>query len=73
MKPTRSDLGLKTLLTVRNELGIDLDTDLLHKCFEIQKNYQFNSERALSTKAMDRLVEAHVEKMAKRLKKDGAC
>ena len=57
------DLGLKTLLAVMAELNVDLDTGFLEKCFEIQKRYQFNSERTLSTQAMNRLIDSHVEKM----------
>lgn len=55
------ELGLETLLAVRTELGVDLDGDLLEACFEIQKKYQFNHDRALSTQAMDRLIESRIE------------
>lgn len=60
--PNDYELGLQTLLLVRTELGIDLEDDLLKACFDIQKKYQFNHDRALSTQAMDRLIEQHVEK-----------
>ena len=56
------ELGLETLLAVRTELGVDLDSDLLKACFEIQKKYQFNHDRALSTQAIDRLIEDRVDK-----------
>lgn len=56
------ELGLETLLAVRTQLGIDLDDDLLEKCFAIQKKYQFNHDRTLSTRAMDRLIEEYVER-----------
>lgn len=56
------ELGLETLLAVRAELGVDLDDDFLKSCFEIQKKYQFNHDRTLSTQAMDRLIEDRVEK-----------
>ena len=55
------ELGLETLLAVRIELGVDVDDDLLEACFEIQKKYQFNHDRTLSTQAMDRLIEDRVE------------
>ncbi len=59
------ELGLQTLLSVRTAIGNDLDDDLLEACFEIQKKYQFNHDRTLSTQAMDRLIEDRVEKAGK--------
>lgn len=66
------ELGLETLLEVKRELGVDLDDDLLKACFEIQKKYQFNHDRTLSTQAMDRLVENHVERVVRAQTKDEA-
>ena len=63
-------LGLETLFAVRTELGVDLDDDLLKACFEIQKKYQFNHDRALSTQAVDRLIEHYVEKASGKHIKD---
>lgn len=60
--PDDHELGLETLFSVRKDLEVDLDCDLLRACFEIQKRYQFNHDRTLSTQAMDRLIEAYVEK-----------
>jgi len=57
------ELGLRTLLSVRTDLGVDLDDDFLKACFDIQKKYQFNHDRTLSTHAMDRLIEQYVEKI----------
>ena len=56
------ELGLETLLVVRTQLDVDLDDDLLEACFAIQKKYQFNHDRTLSTRAMDRLIEEYVER-----------
>ena len=67
-----SELGLETLLAVKTELGVDLDADLLEACFEIQKKYQFNHDRTLSTQTMDRLIEDRVEKAGRKHAKDGA-
>lgn len=67
-----NELGLETLLTVKAELGVYLDNDLLEACFEIQKKYQFNHDRTLSTQAMDRLIEDRVEKASGKHTKDGA-
>jgi hypothetical protein len=57
-----NELGLETLLAVKAQLGLDLDDDFLEACFAIQKKYQFNHDRTLSTQAMDRLIEDRVEK-----------
>ena len=67
-----NELGLETLLAVKAELGVDLDDDLLETCFEIQKKYQFNHDRTLSTQAMDRLIEDRVEKAGGKQTEDGA-
>lgn len=67
-----NELGLETLLTVKTELGVDLGDDFLEACFEIQKKYQFNHDRTLSTQAMDRLIEDHVEKAGGKQTGDGA-
>ena len=56
------ELGLETLFAVRSKLGVDLDDDLLLACFEIQKKYQFNHDRTLSSRAMDKLIEEYVER-----------
>ena len=56
------ELGLETLFAVRNKLGVDLDDNLLLACFEIQKKYQFNHDRTLSSRAMDKLIEDYVER-----------
>lgn len=60
--PDNRELGLETLFAVKTELGVELDNDLLESCFEIQKKYQFNQDRTLSTQAMDSLIEDRVEK-----------
>lgn len=68
--PNDKELGLETLLAVKAELGVDVDTDLINACFEIQKKYQFNHDRALSTTAMNTLIEKYVEKASTLLNKD---
>ena len=70
--PDDRALGLETLLAVKAELGVDLDDELVESCFEIQKKYQFNHDRTLSTQAMDRLIEDRVEKARQNQKSDGA-
>ena len=68
----QNELGLETLLAVKAELGVDLDDELLEACFEIQKKYQFNHDRTLSTQAMDRLIEDRVEKAGGKQTEDRA-
>lgn len=68
--PNDKELGLETLLAVKAKLGVDLDTDLINACFEIQKKYQFNHDRTLSTTAMNTLIEKYVEKANTLLNKD---
>lgn len=68
--PNDKELGLETLLAVKAELGVDLDTDLINACFEIQKKYQFNHDKTLSTTAMNTLIEKYVEKANTLLNKD---
>lgn len=65
-----NELGLETLLEVKRDLGVDLDDDLLKACFEIQKKYQFNHDRTLSTQAIDRLVEDRVERAVREQSKE---
>jgi len=67
-----NELGLETLLAVKAELGLDLDEELLEACFQIQKKYQFNCDRTLSTQAMDRLIEDRVEKAGRKQTQGGA-
>ena len=66
------ELGLETLLGVRNDLGVRLDDGLLKACFEIQKRYQFNHDRTLSTRAMERLIEDSVNKAGGKQTANGA-
>ena len=70
--PDDNELGRKTLLEVKTEIGVDLDDDLLKACFEIQKKYQFSHDRTLSTQAMDRLIEDRVEKIERAQSKNEA-
>ena len=60
-----NDLGLETLLAVRAQIGVDIDDNLLKQCFAIQRKYQFSPDRVQSSQAMDKLVDAHVDKKTK--------
>ena len=52
-----NDLVLDTLLAVQREIAPDLDEELVRQCYEIQKKHQFDRDRAVSTQAMDRLID----------------
>ena len=66
------ELGLETLLEVKSEMGLKLDDDLVKGCFAIQRKYQFSHDRTLSTRAIDRLIEDHVEKLGRNQVRDGS-
>ena len=70
--PNENELGLETLLAVRAQLGVDIDDNLLKQCFAIQRKHQFSPDRVQSSQAMDKLVDAHVEKMSKPAPQGGA-
>ena len=56
------DLALRTLLSVRATLVPHLDEELVRQCYEIQKRHQFNRDRAQSSAAIERLIDACVAK-----------
>jgi hypothetical protein len=51
------DLGLSTLLEVRDDLGLDVPDDLVRKFYAIQKKHQFQQDRMLSHQATERLID----------------
>jgi hypothetical protein len=51
------DLGLSTLLQVRNELGLSLPDELVKEIYAIQKKHQFEQDRTLSHQATERLID----------------
>lgn len=52
-----TDLVLETLLAVHREVAPDIDDALVRQCYEIQKKHQFDRDRGVPTKAMDRLID----------------
>lgn len=58
-----SDLALETLLAVKSDVAPDLDAELLKRCYDLQKRHQFDRDRGPSTQAMERLIEASVQKL----------
>jgi len=63
MKVTEEDLALETLRMVRAEVLPDLGTELVEKCYAIQKTNQFNPDRAFSSQLMDKLIDAYVDQL----------
>ncbi len=55
---TDDDLALQTLLSVRAEIAPHLDEKLLRLCYQIQRKHQFSGERAVSSKAMEDIIDA---------------
>lgn len=64
MTMDEDDLALETLLTVAQEIAPTMDADLLRQCYAIQKKYQFSVDRGPSVSAMERVIDAHVDKTA---------
>ncbi|WP_422369858.1 hypothetical protein [Hoeflea sp.] len=56
------DLTLETLLSVRAEVAIELDKNLLQECYLIQKRMQFSTDRAAVITEMERLIDASVDR-----------
>ena len=59
---TDDDLALETLLQVAQEIAPNVDAELLRQCYAIQKKYQFSADRGPSVSAMERLIDACVDK-----------
>ena len=59
-------LGLEVVLKVKSELDIDIDADFLRKCFELQREHQFNHDRTRSLQEMRNLIDEYVSKNDKK-------
>lgn len=64
------ELGLETLLAVKDDLGIDLEDNIIKASYEIQRKHQFNHDRTMSVQAMEYLIDSYVERMSD-LQKEG--
>ncbi|OFX00503.1 MAG: hypothetical protein A3E78_09685 [Alphaproteobacteria bacterium RIFCSPHIGHO2_12_FULL_63_12] len=62
MTKNSDDLALETLLAVREEIAPRLNEDLVRRCYAIQKNHQFDKDRAVALREMERLIEEEVER-----------
>ena len=60
------ELGLEVILEVKSELDVDIDEDLLKKCFELQREHQFNHDRTRSLQEMRNLIDEYVSKNDKK-------
>jgi len=58
------------LLDSAKENGLDLDEEILRKIYDVQKKYQYDHEqnRDLSMHEMEKLIEAYVDKLHKKIK-----
>ena len=59
-----TDLVLETLLAVCREVAPDLDDQLVRQCYEIEKKHQFDRDRGVPTRAMDRLIDERANMQA---------
>ena len=62
----KHELGLEVILEVKSELGIDIDEDLLKRCFELQRDHQFDHDRTRSMQEMRNLIDEYVSKNDKK-------
>ena len=58
MTTNEDDLALQTLLAIATITAPSLDTTLLRQCYAIQKKHQFSDDRAQSSAAMEKLIDA---------------
>ena len=65
------DYGLEVLLKKLHMKGLKADEELLKKCFEIQKKYQYETERNHPLVLTKKLIENEVEKRYEKSKKGG--
>ncbi len=60
MNEQSTDLSLETLLSMRAAIAPQISEHLLEQCYALQKKYQFDRDRTLSSTAMERLIDAAV-------------
>ena len=64
------DLGLATLLEVRDELGLKLSDELIHKLHSIQKKFQFEQDRTLSLQSTEHLIDKTLDESKEEVSKN---
>lgn len=60
---SEEDLAFETLRSALDALALELDLELVEKCYAIQKSHQFSSDRSVSLTLMDRLIDGFVDKL----------
>ncbi len=60
---SEEDLAFETLRSALGALALELDVELVEKCYAIQKNYQFSNDRSVSINLMDREIDGFVDKL----------
>jgi hypothetical protein len=58
-----SDYGLSTLLGVLGSHRGEVSEELVRKCYEIQKKYQYEADRDTPLQIMMQLVEKEISKL----------
>ena len=48
--------SVKTLIEVRDELGLDVSDDLIHELLKIQQKYQFEQDRTFSHQETEEIL-----------------
>ena len=61
-----SDYGLRTLLGVLSNHRGEVSEDLVRKCYEIQKQYQYEPDRDEPLQLMMRMIEIEIAKLESR-------
>ena len=62
MSGNHSDHGLEVLLKILHMKGLKDYENLLKKCYEIQKKYQYESERSSPLIKMQKLIDEKISK-----------
>ena len=60
---SEEDLAFETLRSALDALALELDLELVEKCYAIQKSHQFSNDRSVSLNLMDRLIDGFVDKL----------
>lgn len=62
MTKTSDDHALEVLLTIHDEQQSEVSKDLLRRCYELQKKFQYERDRDKPLVMMQKLVETEVAK-----------
>jgi hypothetical protein len=62
MTDEADDLALQTLLAVRAKNAPAISELLVRRCYQVQRKHQFSTDRAQVVSALDKLIDAEVDK-----------